>query len=85
MGTVNRFSRKTHRDSCNEEADASECKAEYRPNTLVSDSVYNLYALDTGGYDCCIGDKTDVVAEASTACDSTNRKVKVTANDFVQP
>ena len=85
MRAVNCFTRKTHCHACNEEADASECKAEYRPNTLVSDSVYNLYTLDTGRYDSGIGDKTDVVAEAGTACDRADCKVKITAYDFVQP
>ena len=85
MRTINCFTRKTHCHACNEETDASECQTHYGPNTLVSDSVYYLYALNTGRYDSGIGDKTDVVAEAGTACDRADCKVKVTAYDFVQP
>ena len=47
----------------------------------MSDSVCNLYALDTGGYDGRIGDQTDVVAEASTAGDRADSQIDISAYD----
>ena len=51
----------------------------------MSDSVDNFYTLNTGRYDSSIGDQTDVVAEASTTCDSTNSQDWVTIYDVGQP
>ena len=47
----------------------------------MSDSVCNLYTLNTGGYDSGIGNKTDVVAEAGTTSDSADCEVNVSAYD----
>ena len=47
----------------------------------MSDSVCNLYTLDTGGYDGRIGDQTDVVAEAGATGDRTGSQINVTAYD----
>ena len=48
----------------------------------MSDSVCNLYTLNTGGYDSGIGNKTDVVAEAGAAGDSADCEIYVSANDM---
>ena len=47
----------------------------------MSDSVCNLYTLDTGGYDGRIGDQTDVVAEAGAAGDRADSQIDISAYD----
>ena len=47
----------------------------------MTDSVGNLYALNTGGYDGSIGNQTDVITEACTAGDGTYSQIDVAAYD----